>query len=86
MLKGHEEIPAKIQTKEQLVRFCLDEQRREFMGRENRYYNIRRLWDDPLFQSEKPIKHNDGINTYTLQDAPYISLPESILKWNENWR
>lgn len=84
---GHEDIPDTVQTRDDLVRFCLDEQHREFMGRIHRYYNLRRLWNDPLFQQEKPISHSDGSSTYTLQeDNLYLLLPESVLKWNENWR
>lgn len=84
---GYEDVPATVQTRDDLVRFCWDEQRREFMGRMQRYYNLRRLWSDPLFQQEKPITHNDGTSTYTLEeDNLYLVLPEGVLKWNENWR
>lgn len=84
---GHEEVPADVQTKDQLIRFCLDEEHREFLGRPQRVWDLRRLWDDPIFQSEKPIKHSDGTNTYELtEDALYLQLPESVLKWNESWR
>lgn len=84
---GYEEIPATVQTRDDLVRFCLEEQHREFMGRMQRYYNMRRLWNDPLFQQEKPITHSDGTSTYTMQeDNLYLELPEGVLKWNENWR
>lgn len=84
---GYEEIPSTVQTRDDLVRFCLEEQRREFVGRVHRYYNIRRLWNDPLFQDQKPISHSDGTNTYTMSEENlYLQLPEGVLKWNENWR
>lgn len=84
---GHEGIPTTVQTKEDLIKFCIDEQSREFMGNNNRYYNLRRLWNDPVFQDQKPIVHRDGSNTYTMQeDNLYLQLPESVLKWNSDWR
>lgn len=84
---GYESIPENIQTRDDLVRYCWEEQRREFVGRMHRYYNLRRLWNDPLFQREKPIVHSDGTSTYTLQEENlYLQLPEGVLKWNENWR
>lgn len=87
ILSGHENIPESVQTKEELIKFCLYEQRCEFMGRVHRYYNLRRLWNDPLFQSKKPITHSDGTANYTMQEKNlYMEIPESILKWNENWR
>lgn len=87
VLTGHEDVPETVKTRDELIRFCLDEQHREFLGRVMRYYNLRRLWNDPLFQSEKPISHSDGTNTYTMtEDNLYLQLPESVLKWNESWR
>lgn len=84
---GYEDVPATVQTRDDLIRFCWDEQHREFLGGANRYYTLRRLWNDPLFQQEKPITHSDGTQTYTFEeDNLYLELPEGVLKWNENWR
>ncbi len=87
VLHGHEAVPADVQTKDQLIRFCLDEEHREFLGRVQRVWDLRRLWNDPIFQREKPIKHSDGTTDYTMtEDDLYLQLPESVLKWNESWR
>lgn len=84
---GHEGVPASVQTKAQLVKFCLDEEHREFLGRLQRVWNLRRLWDDEYFQSEKPIMHDDGEKQYTMsEDNLFFDLPETILQWNPNWR
>lgn len=84
---GHEAVPASVQTKDELVKFCLDEEHREWVGRIQTVWNQRRLWNDPLFQSEKPIVHEDGTGEYTLtEDKLYLKIPESVLKWNESWR
>ena len=87
MQSGYEAIPETVQSKNDLIRFCVDEESREMMGTGYRFYNIRRLWNDPLFQDMKPVTHTDGSNTYTLNEAQLKEdIPESILKWNENWR
>jgi len=87
MLSGHAAIPAEVVSREDLIRFCVDEQTREFVGTGYRWYNIRRLWNDPLFQDMKPITHSDGTATYTLQEAQLkMEIPETVLIWNENWR
>lgn len=83
---GYEEVPASIATKEQLIQFCLDEQHREFMGKTQRWSCIRRLWDDPLFQKEKPLQHKLGDQTFNLdEDKLYLQIPASVLKWNSSW-
>lgn len=87
MLTGHAAIPADVVTKEDLIRFCVDEQTREYIGSGYRWYNIRRLWNDPLFQDMKPITHSDGSGTYTLKESQLkMEIPETVLMWNENWR
>ena len=87
MRTGHEAVPASVQSKDDLVKFCVDEEHREWAGRVQTVWNLRRLWNDPLFQDQKPIKHNDGTGEYTLtEDKLYLQLPESVLKWNESWR
>ena len=87
MRAGYEGIPTSVNTKDELIKFCVNEERREFMGKKHRYYNLRRLWNDPLFQDEKPISHSDGKNTYTMTEGDlYLQLPEGVLKWNESWR
>ena len=87
MRDGHEAVPVNIRSKDELIRFCVDEQTREFVGTGYRYYNIRRLWNDPLFQDWKPITHTVGNQVYTLSESALkTALPETVLIWNEDWR
>ncbi|MBR1464343.1 MAG: RagB/SusD family nutrient uptake outer membrane protein [Prevotella sp.] len=87
VLTGHESIPETVHSKDDLIKFCVDEQDREFMADIISFYNVRRLWNDPLFQYRKPYTHTDGTNTYTMNEENlYLRLPESVLKWNDQWR
>ena len=84
---GYEEVPQEVTTREDLTRYCFDEEAREFAGSDFRYYNVRRLWNDPLFQEQKPLTHEVGGQTYTWQESGLkTDLPETVLIWNENWR
>ena len=87
LLSGFEVIPQSVQTKNDLIRFCVDEQTREFVGTGYRYYNVRRLWNDPLFQDWKPITHTVGSQVYILEETQLkTAYPETVLIWNEEWR
>lgn len=87
LLPGYEEIPATVSTKNDLIRFCVEEQTREFAGTGYRFYNVRRLWNDPLFQDWKPITHTVGDKVFTMQEFQLkTQFPETVLIWNENWR
>lgn len=87
MKEGYEDVPAYVATKDDLIKFCVEEETREFAGTGYRYYNVRRLWNDSLFQDWKPITHSVGDKTYTMNEAQLkIQFPETVLTWNENWR
>ena len=87
LLSGFEIIPQSVQTKNDLIRFCVEEQTREFVGTGYRYYNVRRLWNDPLFQDWMPITHTVGSQVYTLEETQLkTAYPETVLIWNEEWR
>ena len=87
MLTGHEGVPEDVKSKDDLIRFCVDEQDREFLADIKNFYNLRRLWNDPLFQDRKPYTHNFDGQTYTMKEENlYLRLPEGVLKWNEQWR
>lgn len=87
VMPGYEEVPQSITTREDLVRYCFDEEAREFAGSDFRYYNVRRLWNDPLFQEQKPLTAQVGGQTCTWQESGLqTDLPETVLIWNENWR
>jgi len=87
MLAGFEGVPEDVQTKDDLIRFCVDEQDREFLADVENFYSMRRLWNDQLFQDRKPYTHTDGTTTYTMKEENlYLRLPEGVLKWNDKWR
>ncbi|MBP3827794.1 MAG: RagB/SusD family nutrient uptake outer membrane protein [Prevotella sp.] len=87
MLTGYEDIPASVQTKNDLIKFCFDEESREFAGTGYRFYTVRRLWNDPLFQDQKPISHFIDDQVFTMQEAQLkTDLPETILIWNEKMK
>ncbi|MBR1464434.1 MAG: RagB/SusD family nutrient uptake outer membrane protein [Prevotella sp.] len=87
LASGHEGVPENVITRNDLIVFCVDEQRREFADRQNGFYTLRRLWDDPVFQYRKPYTRSDGEQTFTMtEDNLYFRLPEGVLKWNDQWR
>ncbi len=87
MRPGYEDVPESVQTKNDLIKFCIDEESREFVGTGYRFYNVRRLWNDPIFQDQKPITHNIGNQVFTMKESQLkTDLPETILIWNENMR
>ena len=87
MKEGFEDVPEDVQTREQLIRFCFDEWTREYCGTGLRFFHIRRIWNDPLFQNLKPFIHQDHLGTYILEEK-HLKLPfaETILTFNPSWR
>lgn len=87
ILSGSEGIPATVTDRNSLIKFCFDEEQREFAGTGFRYYTVRRLWNDALFQDQKPITHTVGSQTYTMSESQlYWKLPETVLLYNEDMR
>ena len=70
-------IPADITSQEELIRFVVEERLREYMMTGIRWFDMRRLWNDPLFQDWKAeYTHTDGKNTYTLtEDRLVYQIP-----------
>ncbi len=85
MYTGYETVPAEVVTQNDYIKFCVDEQTREFLATGYRWYNMRRLWNDPLFSNV--YTHTYGGQTYTLKESQLKEeIPETVLMWNENWR
>jgi len=65
-------------SQDELVRFVFDERTREFAVKGELWYDMRRLWDDALFQDMKPYEHvlygEDGSvrETYTLDEKRLV--------------
>ncbi len=80
-------IPATVVTKDDLIRFIVEERLREYMGTGHRWFDMRRLWNDPLFQDLKVnYTHSDGTNTYTLSEKRLVyKIPPRVLNYNTSW-
>ena len=52
-----------------------------------RWFDIRRLWNDPLFQEDKQnYTHTDGQNIYTLtEDRLVFRIPPKVLSFSTDW-
>ena len=87
MEPGTEAIPQSIINQEDLVRFCVEERLREYMGTGHRWFDMRRLWHDPLFQHLKAnYTHTDGTTTYTLTEKRLVMrIPSRVLDFNTTW-
>lgn len=81
-------VPATVVSKEDLIRFVVEERIREFMGSGYRWFDIRRLWNDPLFQQMKAnYTHSNGAGqTYTLtEDRLVYQIPPKVMLYNKQW-
>lgn len=87
MDEGHEAIPSEIVSKEDFVRFAFDERMREQFGFGTSWFDMKRVWDDPLFQDLKPLyTHTVGSQTYTLSaDALYMAYPPTVTAWHPEY-
>ena len=85
--EGLGEIPENINSKEDLIKFVVEERLREYMGTGHRWFDMRRLWNDPLFQDLKAnYIHTDELNTFTLtEDRLVYRIPPSVMRFNSNW-
>lgn len=80
-------------TTEELIQFSLAERMREHMGTGLRWFDVRRIWDDPLFASDKnkythkTFNENGTEEVVTLtEQALYYAIPESVQIWHPNWK
>ena len=87
MDEGHAAIPADVVSREDYVRFAFSERMREQFGFGTSWFDMKRLWDDPLFQDLKPLSvHTIGKETYTFtEDALYLKYPPTVLAWHPEY-
>lgn len=81
-------VPALIASKDDLIKFVIDERLREFMQTGYRWFDMRRLWNDPLFQYLKAgYTHSNGNGgTISLpEDRLVMAIPEKVMVLNTNW-
>ncbi len=82
-------VPADIDTKDKLIRFCVEERIREELGTGLFFFEMRRLWDDPLFQDLKADYGHEVVGTsekYELtEDNLVMMIPTKVMSWNPDW-
>ncbi|GAB1473923.1 RagB/SusD family nutrient uptake outer membrane protein [Bacteroidota bacterium] len=67
-------IPASVNSKDLLIKFIVEERLRENMMTGMRWFDIRRLWNDPLFPEIRTNSvHTLGTETYTLTREEVIT-------------
>lgn len=81
-------VPDNIDSKEKLIRFVIDERKREFMMAGTRWFDMRRLWNDPLFQEDKKnYTHTNGTDVYTLtEDRLVFRIPPQVMSFSTDWK
>ena len=87
MDEGHAAIPANVVSADDYVRFAFDERMREQFGFGTSWFDMRRLWNDPLFQDLKSLYvHTVGGDRYTFTaDALYLHYPPTVLAWHPEY-
>ena len=82
-------VPAEVDTKDKLVRFCVEESIREHLGDGLFFFEMKRLWDDPLFADLKANYEHKIIGTSESfqfgEENLEVNIPQYVLKWNTNW-
>lgn len=77
-----------ITDKDQLIRFIIDERTRELAMQGYRWFDMRRLYKDPLFASQRPYTHKyvsttGSVTTYTLRpERLVLRFPQSVMNAN----
>ena len=87
MAAGHADIPATVVSKEDYVRFAFEERMREQFGFGTSWFDMKRLWNDPLFQDLKPLYvHTVGTEAYTFtEEALRLHYPPAVLSWHPEY-
>lgn len=85
---GHAAIPAEVVTADDYVRFAFEERMREQFGFGTSWFDMKRLWNDPLFQYLKPLYvHTVGAETCSFtEDALYLNYPPTVLTWHPEYK
>jgi hypothetical protein len=75
-------IPASVNSKDLLIKFIVDERLRENMMTGMRWFDIRRLWHDPLFPEIRTNStHTLGTEVFTLTEKRLqLRIPPKELK------
>ena len=76
------DAPVLISDADSLVRFIVAERYREYALTGFNWFDVRRLWNDPLFTNKSYI-HTDSAGTYTLTaDRLVLKIPPKVMSYN----
>lgn len=78
--------PSDFTTDLDLLKFCLDERRREIFRTMTRLFDLKRTANDPALV-KTIIHHFDGVDYTTTSDSDKLVLPipAQVLKFNPSW-
>ena len=81
-------LPATITDRNSLIRYCVEERIREQLGTGKFWLDMRRLWNDPLFQDYKEnYAHPIGDEVYKLTEERLVMrIPPLVMQWNPGWQ
>lgn len=88
MPAGDATVPEMVASEEAMLRFIIEERMREFAGLGHRWFDMRRLSVDPIFQGDSPAKHfvfgiTGDTTVFTLKaERLTLRLPPVYLKAN----
>lgn len=72
-----------ITTQDAMVRFVLAERQREFAATGYRWFDMRRLWDDPVYGNTIDPSHRIDGTTYTLKrERLTLRIPPQVMAYN----
>lgn len=84
---GHESLPAALSGKDEMIVFAFEEGIREQIGFGTTWFEMKRVWDDPLFQYLKPFYvHTVGDEEYNLtEESLLFQYPPSVTSWHPEY-
>ena len=72
-----------ITTQEAMVRFVLTERQREFAATGYRWFDMRRLWDDPVYGNTIDPSHRVDGTVYNLRrERLTMRIPPQVMAYN----
>jgi hypothetical protein len=80
-------VTVPVSAKDDVVKFAVAERIRENFGTGINWYDMRRLWNDPLFQDMKQFyTRTDGTDEHTLTEARLtMRIPPNIMVWHPEY-
>lgn len=83
-------IPASVVSKDDLIKFIVEERILEYPARGASVIDMKRLWNDPLFQfKKKNFTHTViGGDTYTMDESAQLTwkIPYMVKKFHSDWK